>query len=150
MATDFGKRVAQARKRAGLTQKELAPKVGMSQSNLSELETVAHESGKTAQIAHVCRVDAYWLATGEGDMLGDLPPTSALTLREPPSLPEALPVVLARLAGLDEYTSGRVLNALQAAVRGTASLSTVEADLLQCLAATQHAPASSSKRRAAA
>ena len=77
MATDFGARVARSRKHAGLTQKQLAPMVGMSQSNLSELEAVAFESGKTAQIARQCGVNAYWLATGEGSML-DLAPVAAV------------------------------------------------------------------------
>lgn len=69
MTTDFGRRLKLARKHAGLTQKELAPMAGMSQSNLSELETVAHESGKTAQLAAACGVDAHWLATGDGMMV---------------------------------------------------------------------------------
>lgn len=69
MPTDFGRRIKQARKHAKLTQKQLAPLAGMSQSNLSELETVAHESGKTVQLAAAMGVDAHWLATGEGSML---------------------------------------------------------------------------------
>lgn len=96
MATDFGKRVAAARKRAGYTQKELAPLVGMSQSNLSELETVAFESGKTAQIAWACGVNAHWLATGEGPMLSgllaDRPPADTATTE--PTAPKALPAAL--------------------------------------------------------
>jgi transcriptional regulator with XRE-family HTH domain len=67
--TDFANRVRAARRYAKLTQKQLAPLVGMSQSNLSELETVAHGSSMTAQIAATCGVDATWLATGEGEML---------------------------------------------------------------------------------
>lgn len=69
MATEFGRRLKLARKHAKLTQKQLAPLAGMSQSNLSELETVAHESGKTVQLAAATGVDAHWLATGEGNML---------------------------------------------------------------------------------
>lgn len=69
MSTEFGRRLKQARKHAGLTQKQLAPKAGMSQSNLSELETVAHQSGKTPQLARACGVNGVWLATGEGGML---------------------------------------------------------------------------------
>lgn len=109
MATDFGRRVAAARRHKKLTQKQLAPQVGMSQSNLSELETVAHGSSKTAQIAQICGVNPYWLATGEGEMLA---PTVVVTatgtahglarvvgegravVTRPPDLAEALPVVL--------------------------------------------------------
>lgn len=81
MTTDFGRRLKMARSHAGLTQKQLAPKAGMSQSNLSELETVGHESGKTAQLAAALGVDAHWLATGEGNML----PAGHLNLAEPPA-----------------------------------------------------------------
>lgn len=70
MPTEFGRRVKAARAHAKLTQKQLAARAGMSQSNLSELETVAHESGRTLQIAMACNVNAHWLATGEGQMMG--------------------------------------------------------------------------------
>ena len=68
--TEFGARIRLARKHAGLTQTQLAPRVGMSQSNLSDLETVCHSSGMTIQIAAACGVNPHWLATGEGEMLG--------------------------------------------------------------------------------
>jgi len=69
MTTEYGKRLKLARKHAGLTQKELAPMSGMSQSNLSELETISHRSGYTTQLAQACGVDPHWLATGDGEML---------------------------------------------------------------------------------
>ena len=69
MTTEYGKRLKLARKHAGLTQKELAPLAGMSQSNLSELETISHRSGYTTQLAQACCVDPHWLATGDGEML---------------------------------------------------------------------------------
>jgi len=79
MTTEFGRRLKQARKHAGFTQKQLAPRVGMSQSNLSELETIAHESGKTPQLAEACGVNAFWLATGVGQMLDE----ASTVMREP-------------------------------------------------------------------
>lgn len=91
MTTDFGRRLKRARKHAGLTQKQLAPLVGMSQSNLSELETVAHESRKTVLLAHACKVDAYWLATGDGDMLPtESSQSAAVQVPQPPTLDQAL------------------------------------------------------------
>lgn len=70
MATDFGKRLVQARAHAGLSQEELARRVGMAQSTLATAESRGFGSRKTAQIAVECGVNAHWLATGEGDMLG--------------------------------------------------------------------------------
>lgn len=68
----IGKRVREARKSAGLTQKELATKAGMTQSSLSELET--GESAGTTNVATLARhlgVNAYWLETGKGEPRGN-------------------------------------------------------------------------------
>jgi SOS-response transcriptional repressor LexA len=64
--TDFGKRIKQARKLAKLTQEQLAKAVGISQGSLSEMENEGLSSTYTVQIAHVCGVNAKWLATGVG------------------------------------------------------------------------------------
>lgn len=65
----IGKRVRQARKHIGLTQAELAKKVGMKQSTLSELETgESTRTSSVATIANALGVSAYWLDTGLGDM----------------------------------------------------------------------------------
>ena len=69
MGTEFGKRVRTARKNAGLSQAALARAVGVSQGTVSEMETLAHSSTVTAQVAVACGVNANWLATGEGEML---------------------------------------------------------------------------------
>jgi hypothetical protein len=45
----------------------------MSQSNLSELETVAQGSAMTPQLAAACNVSAHWLATGDGEMVASTP-----------------------------------------------------------------------------
>ena len=72
MASEFGKRLAQAREHAGLTQVELAAKVPMAQSTLASAEAGGDGSRMTVQIARVCGVNPYWLATGEGGMLDDI------------------------------------------------------------------------------
>jgi transcriptional regulator with XRE-family HTH domain len=80
-AVRYGERLRTARKAAKLSQEQLAAKTGhaCSQANISKLESgVATGSEFTAQLARALRVDAYWLATGEGD----------------PALPGTLPVVL--------------------------------------------------------
>jgi phage repressor protein C with HTH and peptisase S24 domain len=68
---NLSERIKTARKHAGLTQKELAERVGIAQTAISQLE-----SGKTlrstylVQIATACRVNSGWLASGDGEMLG--------------------------------------------------------------------------------
>lgn len=103
MTTDFGRRVKKARNHAQLTQKELAPLVGMSQSNLSELETVAHESGKTVHLAVACGVNPIWLAMGDGEMLDPLivKQQSPLPHAKSPPLAAALSAVAQILSGLN-------------------------------------------------
>lgn len=97
MPTDFGRRLKAARKHAKLTQKALAPLTGMSQSNLSDLENTAGGSSFTVQIAAACRVNAHWLATGEGDMLAGVTAQESLSV-QPPTLAEALEVLGIELA----------------------------------------------------
>jgi phage repressor protein C with HTH and peptisase S24 domain len=62
----FGQRMYEARKRAGLTQKEVQAKLGISQSNMSDLEGMAESSSFTAQLASLYGCSPNWLATGEG------------------------------------------------------------------------------------
>ena len=68
MATDFGKRLVQARKHAKLTQAQLAKAVGVSQATIAEAEKKGYGSSYTYQIATRCGVDPGWLATGDGLM----------------------------------------------------------------------------------
>jgi transcriptional regulator with XRE-family HTH domain len=66
----FSDRMKLARKHADLTQKEVADAVGISQSAVSQAEAEnAEGSAYTAQIARACGVSAYWLATGDGNMI---------------------------------------------------------------------------------
>ncbi|URD41468.1 helix-turn-helix transcriptional regulator [Pseudomonas sp. BYT-5] len=67
---NLSERIKAARKKARLTQAELAELVGIAQTAISQLE-----SGKTlrssylVQIAQACSVNSVWLASGEGEML---------------------------------------------------------------------------------
>lgn len=66
-AGSFAARLREVREAAGLTQADLAQRVGMTQGQISKLERgEREESTKTAEIAHECGVNAYWLATGKG------------------------------------------------------------------------------------
>ncbi len=63
----IGERVREARKEAGLTQKQLADKVGVSQPALSELENGdSYGTTKLAAMASALNVSALWLETGRG------------------------------------------------------------------------------------
>jgi len=63
-------RIQLARKNAGLTQKGLADKVGISQTAVHKLECGrSRSSRRTVTIALTCGVDPIWLDTGRGDML---------------------------------------------------------------------------------
>lgn len=63
-------RMKQARKHAGLTQRELAQAVGVSQPVISQLESGENlQSVHLVKIASVCGVDAAWLAEDVGEMV---------------------------------------------------------------------------------
>jgi len=65
--TTFGKRLKEARKQAGLSQKEVAERIGTKQPLISELENDEYlTSGFTTRLAHLYKVSARWLAEGKG------------------------------------------------------------------------------------
>lgn len=96
--SEYGSRLKQARQHAKLSQKQLAALAGMSQGNLSELETIGHSSGMTLQLAVACGVDAHWLATGQGQML----PSSGQSQVGLP--PVAHPVILDEITVIPKIT----------------------------------------------
>ena len=66
--TEFSERVRLARLAAGLSQKLLAEKAGMSQAGISEMEINAKGSPNAVRIAQVLGVRAEWLVNGSGEM----------------------------------------------------------------------------------
>lgn len=64
----IGTRIRDARKQANLTQGQLAARIGIKQSTISELET-GESTGTTliASFAKELGVSALWLETGKGD-----------------------------------------------------------------------------------
>jgi transcriptional regulator with XRE-family HTH domain len=65
----FGKRVKQAREKASLSQEQLAALCNLKQQSISKIEDEQQEgSTKTLAIAKACRVNPFWLQSGEGDM----------------------------------------------------------------------------------
>lgn len=87
----FADRVRAARKAAGLTQKQLAAKSGLSQTTISDIERGRNEtSADVVALARALKVLAEWLADGKGprnleearNPLGTYP--KALEANEPP------------------------------------------------------------------
>ncbi|MBF0609514.1 MAG: LexA family transcriptional regulator [Magnetococcales bacterium] len=63
-------RVQTVRKNAGFTQKELADRIGISQTAIHKLECGrSRSSRRTVAIAVTCGVDPIWLETGRGNMI---------------------------------------------------------------------------------
>ena len=71
--TPFGERLFLARRRKGLTQRQVAEQVGISASNLAELEQTGAGSAFTVALALLYGVNPVWLALDRGPMTGGLP-----------------------------------------------------------------------------
>jgi transcriptional regulator with XRE-family HTH domain len=118
----------EAREAAGLTQPELAARAGVTPGTIGNIEAgTRRQPRQLLAIADALGVRPEWLQDGV------LPMRSGGAAPAAPSLRDALAVVLARLPGLDDYTAGQALNALQAATKPQAPLERIEADLLRML-----------------
>jgi len=74
----LGKRVREARERSGLTQEELARKVGMTQAAIHALEKRDSQgSRKIAELAKALGVDMGWLANGVREAMATREPASS-------------------------------------------------------------------------
>ena len=74
-AMELKDRLKQARKHRKMSQARLSEATGLDQTTISNLETgKVLSTSKLVQIAHALRVDARWLATGEGAMEGTQEP----------------------------------------------------------------------------
>ena len=102
--SEYGTRLVMARKHAGLTQHAVAKAVGMSQSAYAGAETTGQGSTYTSQLAAVCGVNAEWLATGDGDMLGSDALSAQQTPAEPDRIRGALRILADSLRSADRTT----------------------------------------------
>lgn len=88
-------RIQTSRKNAGFTQKELADRVGISQTAIHKLECGrSRSSRRTVAIAMACGVDPIWLETGRGDMISGMSGgyrNENMRLGEPDDAPYLLP-----------------------------------------------------------
>lgn len=76
-------RLKTARKNAKMTQAQLAKAVPISQGTISDLESGRNKgTASLVKIAQALKVNAHWLATGEGEMNLDGIPISKVELRE--------------------------------------------------------------------
>jgi transcriptional regulator with XRE-family HTH domain len=66
MSTFFGARLKKAREDAGLTQQQLADKLGVSQSTINTAEKKGNSFRKTELAAKILGVSSFWLSTGQG------------------------------------------------------------------------------------
>ena len=67
---EYKDRLKAARKHAGITQAQLAERIGLNQTSISDLERGKSVSSSFSyQIASVCGVNPRWLVMGVGDML---------------------------------------------------------------------------------
>ena len=107
----IGQRIREARKAAGMTQDQLAAKVGMRQNSISELEK-GDSAGTTnvAKFAQALRVNALWLETGMGER-------SSIGTQEPALSPETAPERMDAIAEkLDAMVRLDLITALEAAI----------------------------------
>ena len=82
----FGERLFLARRRKGLTQRQVSQQIGISASNLAELEQTGAGSAFTVALALLYGVNPVWLALDTGPMTGSLPAPEWLVALTPEEL----------------------------------------------------------------
>lgn len=99
-APEFGQRLAEERRRLGLTQAELALRVGIDAPRQSLYET-GIRSLKAAYLASLAAVgiDLSYVLTGQRALPSSMPPLSADLLHAYAALPPDLQLIIARLVG---------------------------------------------------
>lgn len=101
----FGDRITGAREAAGLSQDELAHKLGIKLRTLKEWEDDLSEprANKLAMLSGVLNVSLRWLMTGQGDDL--VPSETAVSPEEVAALRAKLNEALELLARMEERMS---------------------------------------------
>ena len=138
MTTEYAKRLRQAMQHAGLNQKGLVSKTGLSQSTVSSAMNRSNGSTDTATYAVACGVNADWLATGNGKMLPSIAtanitaPSPRMSASASPSNQPASPVVTAQA---DTNTIASALAVIQKYTQRLSILDPPSRDLVQDLMA---------------
>lgn len=103
---EFKDRLKAARKHAGLNQSELATRIGVQQTSISDLERGKSKSTSfSTQIAHELGVSALWLATGKGAMVAGV--SDARASYDANTSPAAQPLRYHRYPVVSEVQAGR-------------------------------------------
>lgn len=94
--TAFGERLKQIRKALYLSQTELAEKLDVSRSFISELESGSVRCGYDLifKLSEIFNVNLYYLVRGEGDIFGAKTPTPSLAGKEIGDPIESIPELL--------------------------------------------------------
>ncbi|MGI1663069.1 helix-turn-helix domain-containing protein [Palleronia sp. KMU-117] len=121
-AATFGDRLAGAREAAGLSQADLAQRLGVTLESLRSWEDDRSEprSNRLQMLAGLLNVSIAWLLTGEGEGL-EAPPQDRPAASEPAAIPDELgPAVLAEIRDIRARIEAEVarLAALEARLAG--------------------------------
>lgn len=130
MATEYGTRLREARKSAGLTQTQLSEKTGIPQSTISTAERSGNSSAESVNYADACGVSLRWLANGDGSMR---PATQTIT---PP------PIDNQNISFEAAVSIGQAMQAIAAAMQSTDDISkaTAKAVMLALIDDPSRAP----------
>ena len=88
----LGKRIAAARKKARMTQKQVADAFGITGSAVSEWERdeSVPEVEKLSQLVHILKTTAHWLLEGNGEAPDQTSPESLLERLTPAARKQAM------------------------------------------------------------
>lgn len=135
-------RVEECEKRhPSISRAEIARAAGVKQPSVADWfngKTVRLKLAPAVGAARLWQCDPAWLGEGIGSpgWFDAVPAVKgSFTSSSQPDLSAALPVVLARLPGLDDYSARKVITAVEAALKPSAPLETIEKDLIALLSA---------------
>ncbi|MCO8162009.1 XRE family transcriptional regulator [Pseudomonas sp. 21LCFQ010] len=104
---DFKDRLKAARQHANLTQGQLAERIGITQTSISDLERGKSKgTAFNARIAEVCRVSALWLESGSGEMHPDTGMANVVPMQQPHREAREYPLVTWVDAGVGRDSFG--------------------------------------------
>ena len=113
MNTEYGKRLAAARRHAGMTQMQASKTTGIPQSTISTAERLGNKSMDTVRYASAYGVSPGWLDSGDGEMV--TPPTPTFVGYKPSF--EALEIAFSIDGITDEATKNAAIHDAMRAIQ---------------------------------